>query len=136
MFFRILQYSRKHLCQSLFLSCNFIWHRGFPFNFVRYLWMTASVLQQLLSLYFAIIYNWQLSSIKKSIVGKKTFIHMFQGFYRFRFLLHTHIYIFSISLTNASLLCRLRKAYNVLWATNGFVGLEALKQSLCPILKI
>ena len=33
--------------------------------------MTASILQQLLALYFAIIYSWELSSSEKSLVGKK-----------------------------------------------------------------
>ena len=33
--------------------------------------MTASILQQLLALYFALIYTWQLSSSEKSLVGKK-----------------------------------------------------------------
>ena len=33
--------------------------------------MTASILQQLLALYFAIRYSWQLSSSEKSLVGKK-----------------------------------------------------------------
>ena len=51
--------------------------------------MIASILQHLLALYFAIICNWQLSSSEKSLVGysrEKKFIHVFQGFYRFRFL--------------------------------------------------
>ena len=75
--------------------------------------MTASILQQLLGLYFAIIYSWQLSSSEKSLVGKK-FIHTLQEFYRFRFLLHR--YFLSFSLINACLLCRLRKAYVLPWA--------------------
>ena len=33
--------------------------------------MTASILQQLLALYFAIRYSWQLSSSEKSLVEKK-----------------------------------------------------------------
>ena len=32
--------------------------------------MTASILNQLLALYFPIIYSWQLSSSEKSLVGK------------------------------------------------------------------
>ena len=73
----------KYLCQSLFLSRNFIKetlaHR-FPCEFCKifkntffteHLWMTTSILQQLLALYFAIIYSWQLSSSEKSLVGKK-----------------------------------------------------------------
>ena len=88
----------KHLCQSLFLSCHFIeketlvqrfsceFSKIFKnTSFTQHLWMTASILQQLLALYFAIIYNWQLPSSEKSLVGKKI-IHISQGFYRFRFL--------------------------------------------------
>ena len=62
-----------HHTLGLFLSCNFIrkeipagvFHVNFarflatPF-FVEHFWMTASVLQQLLALYLAIIYSWQL----------------------------------------------------------------------------
>ena len=33
--------------------------------------MNASILQQLLALYFVIIYSWQLSRSEKSLVGKK-----------------------------------------------------------------
>ena len=33
--------------------------------------MTSSILQQLLALYFAIIYNCQVSSSENSLVGKK-----------------------------------------------------------------
>ena len=43
--------------------------------FTEHLWMTVSILQQLQVLFFAIIYNWQLSSSEKSLVGKK--IHTF-----------------------------------------------------------
>ena len=106
MFLRIFQYSWKHLCQSLFLSWNSIWHMGFSVNFVRYHWLTASALQKLLALYFAIIYRWQLSSSKKSLVGKKTFIHIFQKFCRFRFLLRTYFFhldkcLFPLSVTQS-----------------------------------
>ena len=52
--------------------------------------MTASMLQQLLALYFANIYSWQLSSSEKSLVGKKC-IHISQGFYRF--LLYKYFFI-------------------------------------------
>ena len=52
-----------------------LWHKDFPVNFVRFLrthiWVTASVLQQLLVFYFVIIYAWQLSSGGKSVVRKK-----------------------------------------------------------------
>ena len=60
--------------------------------------MTASILQQLLALYFALIYSWQLSSSETSSVGKKI-IYIFKGFYRFRFTLHK--YFFPFSLTNS-----------------------------------
>ena len=50
--------------------------------------MSASILRQLLALHFAIIYSWQLSSSEKSLVWKKKLIHIFQGLYRYRFLLH------------------------------------------------
>ena len=64
-------------------------------SFTEYLMMTASILQQLLALYFAIIHSWQLSSSEKSLVGKKI-IHISQGFYRFRC-------FFPFSLTNICL---------------------------------
>ena len=72
--------------------------------------MTASILQQLLALYFAIVYSCQLSSIEKSLVGKK-FIY-FKDFTDLDFF-HTDIF-FSFSLKNACLPCRLRKAEAVL----------------------
>ena len=113
----------KHLCQSLFVSYNFIKKetlaQGFSCEFCKifkdtffteHLWVTASFLQQLLALYFAIIYSWQLSSSEVVSREKKT-IHLSQGFYRFRFLLHI---FFSFSLANACLPCPLRKAYAVL----------------------
>ena len=67
--------------------------------------MAGSILQQLLALYFTIIYSWQLSSSEKSIMGKK-FIHMPQGFYRFRFLFLFFFFFhsFSFSLTNPAYL--------------------------------
>ena len=39
--------------------------------FTKHLCMSASILQQLLALYFAIIYSWQLSSSEKSLVRRK-----------------------------------------------------------------
>ena len=54
-------------------------------------------------------------------------IHIFQGFYIFRFVLHR--YFFSFSLTNACLPCQLRKAYGVVWAANGFVASGIPKQN-------
>ena len=66
----------------------------FKKNFLKeHLWMRASILQQLLTLYFAIIYNWQLLSSEKLLVGKK-FIPIFQGFCRFRFPLHRFVFHF------------------------------------------
>ena len=75
----------KHLCLSLFLSAIKIaglrlWQWGFSCEFFKnfrntffpeHLWMTASVFKQLLALYLAIIYSWQLSSSEKSLVEKK-----------------------------------------------------------------
>ena len=54
-----VKFTGKHLCQSLFLSCNFIkFCKIFKNSFsTEYLWMNASILQQLLALYFAIIYS-------------------------------------------------------------------------------
>ena len=115
-------FTRKHLCQSLFLCCNFIKKetlaQGFFCEFYKifkntffteYLWMTAFVLQQLLALYFEIIYSSQLSSFETPLVGKKissiylkdfTDLDFFFSFYSF----------FSFSLTNACLPCQSRKA--------------------------
>ena len=71
-------FAGKHLCQILFLSCNFIKNetlaQGFSCEFCKifksffteHLW----ILQQLLALNFAIIYSWQLSSSEKSLVRK------------------------------------------------------------------
>ena len=61
--------------------------------------MNTSILSQLLALYFAIMYCWQLSSSVKSLVWKKI-IHIYQGFYRFRFLFFIFFHFFSFSLTN------------------------------------
>ena len=74
----------KHLYQSLFLCRNFIKKeivtQGFSCEFCKifknvffkeHLWMTASILQQLLASYFAILYSWQLSNSGKTSVGKK-----------------------------------------------------------------
>ena len=58
----------KHLHQNCFISCNFIkenaLRRSFPVNFARFLRTpflqntSASILQQLLALHFAIISSW------------------------------------------------------------------------------
>ena len=75
-------FTEKHLCQRF--SCEFckIFNNTF---FTEHIWMNPSVLQQLLAIYFSMIYCWQLSRSKKSLVGQK-FIHISQGFYWFRFL--------------------------------------------------
>ena len=97
-------FTEKHLCKILFLSYNLRRDSGkgfssefckiFKKNFLKeHLWMSASILQQLLTLYFAIIYNWQLLSSEKLLVGKK-FIPIFQGFCRFRFPLHRFVFHF------------------------------------------
>ena len=77
--------------------------------------MTASILQQLLALYFAIMSSWQLSSSEKSLIGKKVF-HISQGFSRFRFLFSFFLslfFFFSFSLTNACLPYQLRQTYDL-----------------------
>ena len=53
--------------------------------------MNASILQQLLALYFAIIYSWQLISSEKPLVGKN-FNHMSQR--DFTDLFYTDFYSF------------------------------------------
>ena len=50
--------------------------------FIKHLWMTASILQQLLALYFAIIYSWQLSIIERSF-GKKFHPYISRNVYIF-----------------------------------------------------
>ena len=86
------------MCQSVFLSCNFIKKEALAHGcfcefckifrssfFTEYIRMTASILQQLLALYFAITYSWQLSSSEKALVGKK-FIHLSQYIYIYIYL--------------------------------------------------
>ena len=113
-FFKTATLFKKRLC-----------HRGFPVNFAWYLWMTASNLQQLLALYFAIIDSCQHSGSEKSLVGEKL-IHTFQGFYRFRFPLHIFFFIFLdkylfTSPVTQSVCCTL--------AANRFVGSETAKHN-------
>ena len=92
-------FTAKHLCLSLFLSCNFINKDSLAQEFscefckifkdtffTEHLWMTPLNLQQLRALYFAIVYSWLLLSNKKSLVGKKI-IHISQGFPFFIFIL-------------------------------------------------
>ena len=84
-------FTGKHLIQSFFFikvaglrseketlvqgfSCEFC--KVFKsIVFTEHLWMNASILQQLLALYFAIIYSWQLISSERPLVGKN-FNHM------------------------------------------------------------
>ena len=111
----------KHLCLSLFLSCNFIKKEtlaqgvscGFCNTFfTENLWMTGSILKQLLDLYFAIIYSWQLSSREKSLVWTKKSSTYFKDFIDlefFYFLLH--------------------KRYTVPWPAHRFVGSETAKSN-------
>ena len=84
---------------------------------MEYLWMTASILQQLLALQIAIIYGWQLSSSEKSLVGKKYSSIYFKDFTDFFYIDN---YFFHILL---------RKAYAVRWAANRFVGSETPKHN-------
>ena len=44
--------------------------------FTKHLWITASIIQQLLALYFAITYSWQLSSGEKLLLGKKIRLYL------------------------------------------------------------
>ena len=77
--------------------------------------MNASILQQLLALYFAIIYSWQLSCSEKSLVGKKNSSIYLKDFTDVDFFFfHFFAFVFSFSLANACLPCQLRKAYAVL----------------------
>ena len=69
--------------------------------------MTASVLQQLLALYFAIIHSWQLSRREKTLLEKK--IHQLsQIFFCFLFLFFVVVVVVVAVLTNMCLPCRLR----------------------------
>ena len=80
---------------------------------MEHLWMAVSILQQLLPLYFVIIYNWQLSSSEKLLAGKKNSSIYFKDFTDLYFS-YTNIFFFSFSLANACLPRRLRKAYALL----------------------
>ena len=72
------------LCQSHFLNCNSIRTENLAHEFscefckifqntffTEPTWMTASILQQFLALYLAIICGWELSSSEKVLVGEK-----------------------------------------------------------------
>ena len=80
---KFAKFTGKHLRESLFLSCNFIKKetlvQGFSCEFckIEHVFYTspldaASILQQLLALYSAITFSWQLSSSEKSLVRKNT----------------------------------------------------------------
>ena len=82
--------------------------------------MTASILDSWW------LYTLQLYIAEKSLVGKK-FLFIFQGFYRFRFLLHRYFFFSLFSLTNVCLPYRLSRAYSVPCAPNRCVGSETPK---------
>ena len=115
---------KKYLCQSLFLSCNFIKKEtlahGFSCEFCKifkntffteHLWITASILQQLLALYYAIMYSWQFSSNEESLVGRissSIYLNDFTDLdFFFSFFFFSLFFIFPDK-------CLLRKAYAVL----------------------
>ena len=130
-------FKKKTLAKEFFCEFCKIFKNSF---FTENLWMTASILLQLLTLCFAIIHSWQLSSSEKSLFEKKKMsiylkdftdleilistFYFFIVFYFYFILLYSFIYLFI--LTNSCLSCQLRKAYPVLWAANRFVG-----QSFC-----
>ena len=72
----ICNFKKETLAQGF--SCEFC--KIFKGNFfTERLWMAASILQQLLALYLAIIYSWQLSSSEESLVRKKITIYFTDG---------------------------------------------------------
>ena len=77
------------------ISCEFckIFKSTF---FTEHPWMTTSILQQLLALYFAIIYSWQLSISGNSLVGEKIIIYLkdFTNFDFLFFILSFHFFHF------------------------------------------
>ena len=88
-----MKYSQENICAECLLSCNLIKKEALAQGcfcefckifrsrlFTEYIWMTASILQQLLALYFAVAYSWQLLSSEKALVGRK-FIHISQHIY-------------------------------------------------------
>ena len=90
----IVLFKKKTLAQEFFCEFCKIFKNSF---FTENLWMTPSILPQLLTLSFAIIHSWQLSSSEKSLVEKKN-VHISQGFYRFRdldfYFLFFHCFLF------------------------------------------
>ena len=77
--------------------------------------MTASILRQLLALYFAIIYGWQLSSSEKLLAGKKIhpyisrvlqiYISFFLFFYFLFFSFFLQIPIYLVGYAKRKLYC-------------------------------
>ena len=59
--------------------------------------MTASILQHLLALYFAITYSWQISSSEKSIAMKKSSSIYLKDFTDFFFFIFFDKYTFTLS---------------------------------------
>ena len=98
--------------------------------FTEDLWMTGFILQQLLHLYFALIYSRQLSSSKKSLVGKENPSICLKDLADLEFLFSFFsVLLFSFSLANICLPCQLHKAYVVVWTANRFVGSETSKHN-------
>ena len=94
-------FTRKHPCQSLFLSCNFIEKETLAQEFSCEFYRTP---------------------FKSTTILTTPFL---QNPSRLIFI-YTDIF-FSFPLTTICLPCRLRKAYAVLWAANRFVGSETPK---------
>ena len=104
-------FTGKHLCQSLLLSCNFIkketLSQGFSCEFFKIQSFIVIIWEKNSSIYLRKIHPLS--------------IYLFFPFFPF--------FVFSFSLTNACLLCQLRKAYAVLRAANRFVGSETSKHN-------
>ena len=131
-----MKYSQENICAECLLSCNFIKKEALAQGcfcefckifrsrlFTEYIWMTASILQQLLALYFAVTYSWQLLSSEKALVGKK-FIHISQHIYiliYFLFFCHFlwQMFVYLVSFRSSA----------VFWADNCFVDLETPKHN-------
>ena len=76
--------------------------------------MAGFILQQLLDLYFALIYSRQLSISKKSLVGKENSSIYLKDLADLDFLFSFFSFLFfSFSLANICLPCQLHKSYVV-----------------------
>ena len=99
-------FAGKRLCQSLFLSCNFIKKeigdlaQGISRDFCRvfkntffteHLWMPSSIL--VAGFVFVIMYSWQLSTSEKTLVEEKNSYICLKNFTDLEFL-YTDIYLF------------------------------------------